>query len=96
MVSERELRAMMWHGKADLPTIEAKVKETQFLEAALRIIRIRARRELMAVLTPEQKTKLYALRSQRHSDHGRMRTEAERSTDGTSAVGTSPDLPSAG
>jgi periplasmic protein CpxP/Spy len=96
MVSERELRAMMWDGKADLPTIEAKVKETQLLEAALRIIRIRARRDLLAVLTPEQKTKLYALRGQRHSDHGRMRTEAERSPDGTSAVGASPDLPSAG
>lgn len=91
MVSERELRAIMWDGKADLPTVEAKVKETQLLEAALRIIGIRAKRSLIAVLTPEQQTKLHALRSPRHSDDSG--TAVDRSIDRTAPVGASADGP---
>jgi periplasmic protein CpxP/Spy len=69
LVSERELRAMMWDAKADMATIEAKVKEAESLEAAVRIIGIRAKRDLLAVLTPEQKAKLKELRhGYRHHD----------------------------
>jgi Spy/CpxP family protein refolding chaperone len=69
MVSERELRAMLWDAKADMPAIEAKVKEAESLEAAVRIIGIRAKRDLLAVLTPDQQTKLKALRhDSRHHD----------------------------
>ena len=68
-VSERELRAMMWDAKADMATIEAKVKEAESREAAVRIIGIRAKRDLFAVLTPEQKAKLKELRhAYRHHD----------------------------
>ena len=68
-VSERELRAMMWDAKTDMPAIEAKVKEAESREATVRIIGIRAKRELMAVLTPEQQAKLKALRhTYRHHD----------------------------
>lgn len=68
-VSERELRAMLWDAKADMPAIEAKVKEAESHEAAMRIIGIRAKRELLAVLTPEQQTKFKALRhGHRHYD----------------------------
>lgn len=61
MVSDRELRSLLWDEKAELTAIEAKVKETESLEATVRIIGIRAKRELVGVLTPEQKTKLKAL-----------------------------------
>ena len=78
LVSERELRAMMWDTKAEMPAIEAKVKEAESLEAAVRIIGIRAHRQMIAVLTPEQQTKLKALRHAfRH--HERMPAQPDRS-----------------
>jgi periplasmic protein CpxP/Spy len=81
MVSDRELRSLLWDEKVELPSIEAKVKETASLEATRRIIDIRAKRELIGVLTPEQKTKLKALWEQ-HRNQNRgpmMRTEADES-----------------
>lgn len=78
LVSERELRAMMWDPKTELPAIEAKVKETESLDATVRIIGIRAKRELVAVLTPEQKAKLKTLRHV-HRHHDRMPAQAEPS-----------------
>lgn len=81
LVSERELRALLWDEQAELPAIEAKVKEHEALEAAARIIGIRARRELIGVLTPEQRAKQKALWDQyRHHDRRHtMRAEAEES-----------------
>jgi Spy/CpxP family protein refolding chaperone len=82
LVSERELRAMMWDVKAEMPAIEAKVKEAESLEAAVRIIGIRAKRELMAVLTPEQQTKLKTLRhASRHHDRTPAHPERSRQSD---------------
>jgi len=72
-VSERELRALLWDEKTPLPAIEAKVKEKESFDATVRIIGIRAGRELMGVLTPEQKEKQKALWQQyRHRDGGHM------------------------
>lgn len=81
MVSDRELRSLLWDEKVELPSIEAKVKETESLEATVRIIGIRAKRELMSVLTPEQRTKLKALWKQhRQQDRDHMRrAEADES-----------------
>jgi periplasmic protein CpxP/Spy len=82
MVSARELRSLLWDEKAELPAIEAKVKETESLEATVRIIDIRAKRELMGILTPEQKTKLKALWEQRRQEGGyKQRAEADESGD---------------
>ncbi len=81
-VSERELRAMLWDTKADMPAIEAKVKESESLEAAVRIIGIRAKRDLLAVLTPEQQTKLKALRhAYWHHDRKPVQTEPSRQSE---------------
>lgn len=82
MISERELRAMMWDEKAQLPAIEAKVKEKEALEATVRIIGIRARRELIGVLTPEQQVKQKALWEHHRSQNRRdmMRAETGEST----------------
>ena len=78
-VSERELRAMMWNAKAGMPAIEAKVKEAESFEANVRIIGIRAKRDMMAVLSPEQQTKFKALGyGHRHRDGG-TRADAESS-----------------
>ena len=68
LVSERELRSMMWDAKAEWPAIEAKVKEAESFDAAVRIIKIRVKRDMMAVLTPEQKAKLKTLRHHRPHD----------------------------
>ena len=79
LVSERELRAMMWDAKTDMPAIEAKVKEAESFEANIRIIGIRAKRDMMAVLSPEQQTKFKALGyGHRHRDGG-TRADAESS-----------------
>ncbi|HEY6973061.1 MAG TPA: hypothetical protein VI359_02030 [Nitrospiraceae bacterium] len=86
-VSERELRAMMWDEKTQLPAIEAKVKEKESFDATVRIIGIRAGRELMGVLTPEQQVKQKALREQyRHQDRRQMRAETDDSTNEASAM----------
>jgi Spy/CpxP family protein refolding chaperone len=78
-VSERELRAMMWDAKTDMSAIEAKVKEAESREADVRIAGIKAKRDMIAVLTPEQQTKLKGLRDgHRHRDGGTS-AAAERS-----------------
>lgn len=60
---------MIWDAKTDMPAIEAKVKEAESREAELRIVGIKAKRDMIAVLTPEQQTKLKALRhGDRHAD----------------------------
>lgn len=70
MVSERELRSMMWDDKTQLPAIEAKIKEGEANQATVRIIGVRAARELLGVLTPEQQAKQKALWEQhRHHRH---------------------------
>jgi periplasmic protein CpxP/Spy len=82
MVSERELRSMMWDAKTDMPAIEAKVKEAESFEATVRIIGIRAKRDLMAVLTPDQQTKFKGLGyGHRHRDGG-TRADVEPSGGG--------------
>jgi protein CpxP len=93
-VSSRELRSLLWDEKAELPAIEAKVKETESLEATVKIIDIRAKRELVGVLTPEQKTKLKALWEQhRQKDRSHlMRADADES--GNDTVGTEADVES--
>jgi hypothetical protein len=61
-----------------MPAIEAKVKEAEAREADLRIVGIKAKRDMIAVLTSEQQTKLKALRhGDRHAD-GRTLDQAPR------------------
>jgi len=70
MVSERELRSMMWEDTTQLPAIEAKIKEGEAYKATARIIGIKAARELIGVLTPEQQAKQKTLWEQyRHHRH---------------------------
>jgi Spy/CpxP family protein refolding chaperone len=68
-VAERELRALVWDEKTDLAVIEAKVKESEVLEGKLRFAGIKGKRALFAVLTPEQRDKLKAIREQMRESH---------------------------
>lgn len=69
LVAERELRAIIHDEKTGLPAIEAKVKEGEALEANLRFMGIKAKRALLAVLTPEQRDKLKAIRGRMRDSH---------------------------
>jgi Spy/CpxP family protein refolding chaperone len=68
-VAERELRALLWDERAELAAIEAKVKERGAVEAAARMVGIKAKRDLLGVLTPEQRAKEKALWEQRRHGH---------------------------
>ena len=57
LVAERELATMVQDDKTDLATIEAKVKQSEALEAGLRLAAIKAKRDATALLTPEQREK---------------------------------------
>jgi len=81
MVAERELRAMTRDEQAEMAAIEAKVKEREALEATVRILRIKVKRDLMGVLTPEQQAKQRALweqMRQRHRGSMEKATSAEQ------------------
>ncbi len=72
-VAKRELRTLVADEKTEMPVIEAKVTERKSLEAKLSIMRIKAKRDLYAVLTPEQREKQKALRHQmRHMHRARL------------------------
>jgi len=68
-VAERELRALVADEKTDLSVIEAKIKERESFEAKLSFMGIKAKRDLSAVLTPEQREKQKALRNQMRQMH---------------------------
>jgi protein CpxP len=56
-VAERELKALTEDEKSDLGAIEAKLKQSGDLQAGLRMVSIKARRDVLALLTPEQRAK---------------------------------------
>ena len=56
-VAERELRALTEDEKSDLGAIEAKLKQSSDLQVGLRMASIKARRDVYALLTPEQRAK---------------------------------------
>jgi len=73
-VAELELASLTEDDKADLATIEAKVKQSEMLEAGLRVAAIKAKRDALALLTPEQREKEKAehekMMQQRAGGHG--------------------------
>jgi periplasmic protein CpxP/Spy len=56
-VAERELKALTDEEKSDLSAIEAKLKQSEDLQVALRMTSIKTRRDVLALLTPEQRSK---------------------------------------
>ena len=73
-MAERELRALTEDEKSDLGAIEAKLKQSEDLQIGLRMTSIKARRDVLALLTPEQRTKEKAEHEkmmQQHKDAGK-------------------------
>ncbi|WP_447975226.1 Spy/CpxP family protein refolding chaperone [Nitrospira sp. Kam-Ns4a] len=69
LVAERELAALVEDDKAEIGTIEAKLKQSEALEADLRMAAIKARRDAWALLTPEQREKERAVHEQMRRHH---------------------------
>jgi protein CpxP len=61
MVAEREIEALIEDEKSELAAIEEKIKQAEMLEVGLRMAAIKARREAMALLTPEQSSRVKAV-----------------------------------
>jgi Spy/CpxP family protein refolding chaperone len=68
-VANRELRALVTDERTELSVIEAKIKERESFEGKLSFMGIKAKRDLYAVLTPEQREKQKALRHQLRQMH---------------------------
>ena len=56
-VAEREVRALTDEEKSDLGAVEAKLKESHSLQVGLRMVSVKAKRDVLALLTPEQRAK---------------------------------------
>jgi Spy/CpxP family protein refolding chaperone len=73
-VAERELKALTEDEKSDLGAIEAKLKQSGDLQVGLRMTSIKARRDVYALLTPEQRAKEkseHEKAMQQHKDAGK-------------------------
>lgn len=70
MVAEREAEALIEDSKSDLSAIEAKIKQSEGLQTGLRMAAIKARRDALATLTPEQSERLKAVHERMKSMRG--------------------------
>ncbi len=85
-IAEREVKALTDEENSDLGAIEAKLKQSEDLQIGLRMAAIKARRDVMAVLTPEQRAK-------EKSEHDKMMGKHKGSGGhhgGTMPYGTNP------
>ncbi len=81
-VAEREARALMEDDKASLSSIEAKLKESAMKQVSLRLEAHKAKRDVMGVLTTEQKKRVKMF-------HDKMR---ERFRSGKEGPGKGPGM----
>lgn len=73
-VAERELKALTDDEKSDLGAIETKLKQSEDLQIGLRMTSIKTRRDVLGLLTPEQRAKEKAEHEkmmQQHKDMGK-------------------------
>lgn len=56
-VAERELKALTDDEKSDLGAIEAKLKQSEDMQVGLRLTSIKTKRDVLGLLTPEQRAK---------------------------------------
>src|SRR5689334_17364132 len=73
-VAERELKALTDEEKSDLKAIEAKLRQSEDMQVALRMTSIKTRRDVLALLTPEQRAKEKAEHEkmmQQHTEGGK-------------------------
>lgn len=89
-VAERELRSLLEDEKSDLGAVEAKLKQSEDLQVGLRMASFKARRDVLALLSPEQRAKEKAEHEkmmQQHKDKGKGHGTAQH---GTAPHGASP------
>lgn len=92
-VAERELRALLEDEKSDLGAVEAKLKQSEDLQVGLRMASFKARRDVLALLTPEQRTKEKAEHEkmmQQHKGDGKGSPHGGASSHGTNPHGSNP------
>lgn len=73
-IAERELKALVEDEKSDLGAVEATLKQSEDFQIGLRLAAIKARREVLGLLTAEQREKEKAEHEkmmQRHKDAGK-------------------------
>lgn len=73
-IAERELKALTEDEKSDLGAIEAKLKQSEDFQIGLRMTSIKARRDVLGLLTPEQRAKEKAEHEkmmQQHKESGK-------------------------
>jgi len=98
-VAERELKALTDDEKSDLGAIEAKLKQSEDLQVALRMTSIKTRRDVMGLLTPEQRTKEKAEHEkmmQQHQESGKGRMNPHGGGMGSPHGGAMPGNPPKG
>jgi Spy/CpxP family protein refolding chaperone len=64
-IAERELKALTDNDQSDLAAIETKLRQSEDLQVGLRMTSIKTRRDVMGLLTPEQRAK-------EQSEHAKM------------------------
>ena len=90
-VAERELRALMEEDKTEMSAIESKLKQSEDVQIGLRLLSIKTRREAMALLTPEQRTKQQAEHDKAMQQHkGGYEAPHGKNPHGGNAPGANP------
>ena len=82
-VAERELKALTDDEKSDLKAIEAKLRQSEDMQVALRMTSIKTRREVLGLLSPEQRAKEKA-------EHEKMMQQHKEGGKGHSSGMTNP------
>lgn len=91
-IAEREARALIDEDGSSMSAIESKLKESAMKQVSLRVASVKARRDAMNVLTPEQskRVKMFheRMREQYRSDahgkgmpHGKAKGDKEKDDD---------------
>ncbi len=70
-IAEREVKALTDNEKSDLGAIEAKLRQSEDLQVGLRMTSVKMRREVMAILTPEQREKEKTEHERVMQEHGK-------------------------
>ena len=99
-VAERELKALTDDEKSDLGAIEAKLKQSEDMQVALRMTSIKTRRDVLSLLTPDQRAKEKAEHEkmmQQHKgaagSHGSPHGKGGSNPHGANPHGTTPGAP---
>ena len=87
-VAQRELHELIRDEKAELGAIESKLKQGADLEVGLHLASIKARRDAMALLTPEQREKEKA----EHDKMMKMREEHRKGAKNGKEHGMAPAM----